>query len=370
MIFDPGYDQSELEALLTLASAPGIGPTRLRKLLSKFKTAAAVLQAPARELIQTEGIDLLTAEKIKESTDPNFAADQIERMKKHGCSVMTFWDEVYPETLKRIYDPPAFLFFKGDLSALRENYIAVVGTRNPTGYGKMVTGRFSTALANAGYGIISGLARGVDTIAHQAALKAGQKTIAVLGNGLDINYPAQNRELAERIANEGLMLSEYVMGTGPDAGNFPKRNRIISGLSLGVLVTEAGSRSGALITALYALDQNREIFSVPGAITSEQSSGTNRLIKQGAKLVQSVEDILNEINPITGRQAEKEKRPPVKLDGSLQQVYDVLDNEPLHIDQVALKTGLSIAETLSVLLTLELLDHVKQLAGKMFIRNL
>jgi len=370
MIFDPDYDRSELEALLTLTSAPGIGPTRLRKLLSKFGSARAVLNASARELIQTDGIDLLTAEKIKSGTDPGFAASQIDLMKKHKCSVMTFWDEIYPETLKRIYDPPSFLFFKGNLSVLQENYVAVVGTRNPTGYGKLVTERFSAALAQAGYGIISGLARGVDAIAHHTALKAGQKTIAVLGNGIDISYPAQNRELAERIAENGLILSEYVMGTGPDSGNFPKRNRIISGLSLGVLVTEAGSKSGALITALYALDQDREIFAVPGAITSDQSSGTNRLIKQGAKLVQSVDDILNELNPVAGKQLPKEKHPPVKLEGTLQQVYDALNNDPLHIDQVALRSGLSIPETLSVLLTLELLDHVKQLAGKMFIRNL
>ena len=284
-----------LEALLGLYSISGIGPTRMRKLISAFQSPQDVLQAPPEQLIQVEGIDRKTAQKIRAGADDSFVQEQIKLLEKHETKLITYWDAQYPTRLKKIYDPPVFLFYKGNPQYLNLPAIAVVGTRNPSGYGRMISEKFSRELAQRGLSIVSGLARGVDTIAHKTALKVNAKTIAVLGNGLDFIYPPENRQLYADIFENGLIISEYAMATKPDAVNFPKRNRIISGLSLGVLITEAGDKSGALLTALYANDQNREVFAVPGSIVSEKSAGTNKLIRNGAKLTRNVVDILEEL---------------------------------------------------------------------------
>lgn len=358
-----------LDALLGLYSIPSIGPTRMRKLISVFGTPQNVLQAATRQLIEVEGIDLKTAAKIKAGVDEGFVQRQRQFMDKLEIGVLTYWDEAYPQQLKSIYDPPVFLFYKGDLNCLSAPAIAVVGTRKPSSYGKMVSERLSEELARRGFTLISGFARGVDTIAHKTALKNGAATIAVLGNGIDYIYPAENRPLFKQMTEgtQGLILSEYPMGTMPDAGNFPKRNRIISGISVGVLVTEAGEKSGALLTAMYANDQNREVFAVPGAITSPLSAGTHHLIQSGAKLVHTAEDILEELGYASGSAVQEDKAPP-DLHGELKTVYDALSQQPVHVDQVALQSGLSVSETLSALLTLELMGLIRQMAGKMFIR--
>jgi DNA processing protein len=359
-----------IEALLGLYSVPSIGPTRMRKLISVFKTPQAVLDADIRRIMNVEGIDRKTAEKIKKGADENFIQNQLAMMKEHGVEILTYWDEKYPEQLKKIYDPPAFLFFKGDLECFQKPAVAIVGTRVPSSYGKMITEQFSRELVQHDFVIISGFARGIDTHAHKTALKNGGKTIAVLGNGLDQVYPPENKSMLPAIYENGAVISEYPMGTKPEAGNFPKRNRIISGLSDGILLTEAGAKSGALITAFYGLDQNREIFSVPGAITSGKSAGTNRLIKEGAKLVQSTMDILEELDGKLAFNLGKEKtvKKIPHLDEPAKTIYDLLGDEPLHIDQLAIQADLSTSETLSVLLTLELMDLIRQLAGKMFIK--
>ena len=357
-----------LEALLELFSIPTIGPARLRKLISVFGSPEGVLKASYRSLIGVEGIDQKTAERIKQGPDKEFVKNQLKRIEQLQVEILTYWDEVYPERLKKIYDPPAFLFYKGNVELLQTTSIAIVGTRTPTNYGKLATEQFTTALAQNNFCIISGFARGVDSIAHQIALKFHSSTIAVLGNGLDVIYPPENGKLFHEMLEKGLILTEYPMGTKPDAGNFPKRNRIISGLASAVIVTEAGEKSGALLTAMYANDQNREVFAVPGSIFSKKSVGCNRLIKQGASPALSPEDVLEELAPQLELAIKQKNRPQFKLEGNLKKIYDVLSEQPLHVDQIAFETRLSPAETLSALLTLELMGAIRQMAGKMFVR--
>ncbi len=358
-----------VEALMALYSIPSIGPAKMRKLISIFDSPQAVLDASARQLMNVEGIDHKTAEKIKSGPDEKFVREQMELIKSHEVKILTYWDKQYPERLKKIYDPPAFLFVKGNIDCLNGAGIGVVGSRVPSTYGKIITEQFTRELVQNDFTIVSGFARGVDTIAHKTAIKNNGVTIAVLGNGVDLIYPSENAQLRSEILSKGAVISEYPMKTNPDAVNFPKRNRIISGLSYGVLITEAGAKSGALITAFYALDQNREVFSVPGPVNSGKSAGTNRLIKEGAKLVQGVQDILVELPGqinLTGKI--KASVPPPDLNGSSKVVYDLLSSEPLYIDQIAIKADLSTAETLGVLLSLELMNLIRQMAGKMFVR--
>ncbi len=357
-----------LEALLGLFSIPLVGPTKLRKLISVLGSPEAALEASYRQLVQIEGIDQKTAERIKQGPDEKFVKNQLAKLKSYDIRVLTFWDDQYPERLKKIYDPPAFLFYKGNLDALDQPAIAVVGTRTPTNYGKIVTERFTRTLCENGFCIISGFARGVDTIAHKTALQANTTTIAVLGNGLDVIYPSENGKLFHQIIEKGLFLTEYPMGTRPDAGNFPKRNRIISGISVAVLITEAGAKSGALLTAMYANDQNREVFAVPGSVLNAKSEGCNRLIQKGANVATKPEDILEELAPQLNRPVNQSPPQPPRLEGNLQKIYEALSGDPLHVDQIAWKTGLSPAETLSGLLTLELMGLIRQMAGKMFTR--
>jgi DNA processing protein len=355
-----------LEALLGLYSVPGIGPARMRKLISFFGSPQNVLDASVRSLISVEGIDKKTAAKIKTDVNEKFVFEQLNHLENNDVQILTFWDSLYPDRLKRIYDPPAFLFAKGDLKLLESQGIGIVGSRVPTTYGKNITEQLSQELAQNNLTIISGFARGIDTIAHSAALKSGGKTIAVLGNGLDIVYPAENLKLIDAFAKQGLFISEYPFGTKPDAGNFPKRNRIISGLSLGILVTEAGGKSGALLTAMYAVDQNREVFAVPGPVTSGKSTGTNNLIKQGAKLVQSINDITSELSGQLSFNLTQTARPEPVLNEKEKIIYGLLNTEAMHIDQLAIKAGISTTEALTTLLTLELNGIVRQMAGKMF----
>ena len=359
-----------LEALLGLNSIPTIGPSRMRKLISIFKTPEAVLDASARQLKDIEGIDSKTASRIKEGPNNEFIKSQIALMNEFDVEILTYWDADFPARLKKIYDPPAFLFYKGNTKALVQPAIGIVGTRVPSSYGKLVTERFTSELVQHNFAIISGFARGIDSIAHTTTLKNNGTTIAVLGNGIDQIYPAENKKLFNQMVEHGLILTEYPMGTNPDGGNFPKRNRIISGISVGVLIPEAGARSGALITALYAVDQDREVFAIPGPITSGKSAGVNKLINNGAKLVQGVDDILSELDQLLNLNFEKKTNAAkeVNLTGNYKVIYDLLNDEAIHVDQLAIKASLSPAETLSALLTLELMGLIRQMAGKMFIK--
>ncbi len=355
------------EALLGLYSIPSIGPAKMRNLIAAFGSPENVLDASARQLMSVEGVEKKTAEKIKEGPNDQFVKSQIEKIHEYDVTLLSYWDEKYPELLKKIYDPPAFLFFKGNMKAFENAAVAIVGARMPSAYGKIITERFADELSRQGLTVISGFARGVDTIAHKTVLKNGGITIAVLGNGLDWIYPAENKSFINEMYENGAIISEYAMGAKPDAVNFPKRNRIISGLSLGVLLTEAGAKSGALITALYALEQNREVFAVPGNITSGKSLGTNRLIKEGAKLALSVNDIFEELNIKAGDINKEPKKIP-KLNEPAKTIYELLSDTPMHIDKISIEAQTSPADTLTALLTLELMGIIKQLAGKMFIK--
>jgi len=360
----------EIESLLRLSAVPGVGPNRIRKLYSYFRSFAKVFRASVKTLVTINGIDAKTARNIKEVHEREFVLGQLRRMERSHARLVTFWDDDYPQPLKQIYDPPAFLFVRGNLDPADSYAVAVVGTRSPSAYGKIVAEKLTAGLSQRGVPIVSGLAYGVDTIAHNTSLKAGNRTIAVLGSGVDVIYPAENGRLAGRIAQNGAVLSEFHLGAGPDRSNFPRRNRIICGLSLGVVVVEAGQKSGALITAAMAIEQNREVFAVPGNIDNPLSAGTNALIKQGAVVVTSVEDILDELYPRlkTQLQAEHEAATDAALTAEEKSVYDILSHEPLHVDAICSAVKRSPSAVLSLLLTLELNNMVKQLPGKQFVK--
>lgn len=360
-----------IHSLLLLSSIPGIGHAKIRTLIHKFGSADNVFNASLHRLIATDGFDQKTAEKIIDPTqrDPRFVDEQIKLMDQYDARIVTFWDEEYPENLKNIFDPPAFLFIRGTLSESDRYSIAIVGTRECTPYGKWITESLAMELAVRGITVVSGLARGIDTVAHNATIKNGGRTLAVLGSGVDRIYPSENFKLAMDIAGHGALISDYPMRTSPDAVHFPGRNRIISGISLGTLIVEAGEKSGALITGDYAVEQNREVFAIPGNVNVTQSKGPNRLIKNGAKLVESIDDILVELEhklmPIT-HPVKKEK--VLQLNPYEQSVYDCVANDPRHIDQISKTAKMSTGEALSHLLSLELMGAVKQLSGKHFIK--
>ena len=366
------FDDSEKIALLRLDSIPGIGGTRTRNLIARFKNPSAVFQASFAELTKVEGIDKRLALNIlNKKTDVRYAQDQFNKARKLGVKIVTYWDREYPENLKKTADPPAILHVLGEVVPQDTIALAVVGTRMPSDYGKVVTEKLTVQLVRKGFTIVSGLARGIDTIAHRVTLNSCGRTIAVLGSGIDMIYPAENKKLAAQIIQHGAIVSEFPFGTLPDATNFPRRNRIISGLSLGTLVVEAGQKSGALITAEIALEQGREVFAIPGSILSNKSVGTNRLIKEGAKLVQTIDDIIIELEPkLRGFCDEARQMPsvPAELSEIEKRMLKLLSEKPVHIDTIAQTLGISTAEALSVLLTLELKEFVKQLSGKMFVR--
>lgn len=358
----------KISDLLFLLTIPQIGPGRIRKLFHSFESVDEILRAPVQKLIQVEGIDYKLARQIKTGGDREAVEKQLELIEKHQINLLTIWDKKYPYLLKRISDPPVILFYRGKLTAFSDKTLAVVGTRTPSDYGRITTTRLVGQLVDQGVVIVSGMARGIDSIAHQTCLRNGGETIAVFGCGLNYCYPPENRELYQKIPRNGLLVSEFFLDVGPDAINFPKRNRIISGLSRGTLVIEAGDRSGALITAYYALNQNREVLAIPGNISSARSRGTNKLIKQGAKLVQSVDDIFEEIGEIRQRDVPAERPVPENLREWEKKILSNLSKEPKHIDKLVSELQESPGTILAGLLNLELLGLVQQLVGKMFVR--
>lgn len=361
---------TEHEALLTLSIIPGVGPNRIRALVRRFRSARAVFDASLQRLMEADGIDKVTAQRIRNFDRSDISRKQLESIDRNGARLVTFWDKEYPENLKHIFDPPAFLFVKGAFVPEDRFAVAVIGSRQPSNYGRIIAQKLTLELAQRGLTIVSGLAYGIDTIAHANAANNNHRTIAVLGSGVDRIYPAENTRLAEKIIRNGVVISEFLMGAKPDRMNFPRRNRIICGLSLGVLVVEAGSKSGALITAMNALEQNREVFAVPGNIDSPRSAGTNDLIKQGAKCVTCVEDILEELAVHLGpRFGElKQDTQPDNLKPEEAEIYQHLSHDPVHVDALARLTGKPAARLLTVLLGLELKNAIKQLPGKMFVK--
>ncbi len=350
---------------MRLLSVVGVGSLRIRNLIARFKSPTAVLQASTRELVEIEGIDKTIAHHIKTTANEQFADEQMTLLAKHDAKMVTFWDASYPALLKKIFDPPAVLFVRGEFAESDARPIGMVGTRSPSSYGRLMAEKFAGELARKGVTIVSGLARGIDTLAHRAALAMGGRTLAVLGSGVDVIYPDENRKLAEQITKRGALISEFPMGTKPDAPHFPRRNRIISGMSVAILVVEAGQTSGALITADCALDQGRDVYAIPGNINSPKSYGCNQLIQQGAKLIRSAEDVLEGIGgSFGGAQAPVN----VPLAPQEEKVFALLSHEPAHIDVIAQKSQMQTSQALAVLLSLELKNLVKQIAGKNFIR--
>lgn len=340
---------------------PGIGRVRLGQLKSHFGTVRRAWEANPSEL-RNSGLDPSSLKSIA-AIRPGIDLDaEMEKMERFGVEAFTCEDPEYPARLKEIYDYPPVLYVRGQIVSQDEWCLAIVGTRRATVYGKQVTAEFVTDLARSKITIVSGLARGIDTVAHHAALEAGGRTLAVLASGLDTIYPGENAGLARRILENGALISEYPIGTRPRADNFPRRNRIMSGLSLGTLVVEAGESSGALITAQMALEQDREVFAVPGSILSPASRGTNKLIQEGAKLVIEYTDILEELNLMAvERQIEmKELLPATETESML---LGQVRAEPTHIDEICRSCGLPASTVSSTLAMMELKGMVKQVGA-------
>lgn len=356
-------------------SVDGIGIGRIKNLLAKFHSTEKVLSANLKELMEVEGLSINLGQRIQRVNDHRSEVEDIfnyelENLYKINGSLITLWDNEYPALLRKIYDPPVLIYTRGKFQDLDDYSIAVVGTRQPTNYGKIQTEKIVSDLANQKITIVSGMARGIDSIAHKTALKNGSRTIAVLGSGLNVVYPPENKKLYDEIFESGVVITEYSIDTKPDAVNFPKRNRIISGLSLGCVVIETGITGGAMQTAALALDQGREVFAIPGNLGVKQSEGTNLLIQKGeAELIRSAEDILFELElklkPVIGKNIPK---PDIELNLFEEQILSHLNNEPLQIDTLASKANLSTSDCLVHLLSLEFKGVVRQLPGKTFIK--
>ncbi|MCS7179491.1 MAG: DNA-processing protein DprA [Anaerolineae bacterium] len=343
----------------------GIGPARLRMLIDAFGDVERAWHAPAEALCRV-GLDRRSLENLLETRARMDLDQELRRVMAMGAHILTWEDEEYPRLLAEIPDPPPILYVRGELKPEDAWAVAVVGTRRASTYGREVTRRLVAVLAQSGVTIVSGLARGIDAVAHQTALEAGGRTIAVLGCGIDRVYPPEHRELARRIATQGALVTEYPPGTPPEPGNFPPRNRIISGLSLGVLITEAGRDSGALITADYAAEQGRDVFAVPGSILSAGCAGTNRLIQDGAKPVLDAADILQELN-LTMVAEQKEARQALPATETEALLLAHLSAEPLHVDDLTRAVGLPVAQVTSTLTLMELKGMVRQVGGMKYV---
>ncbi len=369
-----GSNPDEQRALIGLSLVSGVGASRIRALLAQFGSAAAVMSASRTALTRVDGVGPQTAAAITQFDDYAAVDTQLERAAQIGATLIMPWDEGFPTRLRHIYDPPALLWMRGTLTPADDRAIAVVGTRRCTDYGKRQAHRLAQDLVRAGFTVVSGLAYGIDAAAHQGALHAGGRTLAVLGSGVNRIYPSKHKGLARSIIEQGALLSEYPLDTPPDASNFPERNRIVSGMTLGTLVVESHHKGGALITARLAVEQNREVFAVPGDVGRHAAVGTNQLIQRGhAKLVLDVEDILDELGmepaatEATG-EAPAEDPVPESLNAIEQQLYEALDSDPVHIDTLCADTGIDPSTALVYLLSLEFKGLVRQMAGKQFYR--
>ncbi|HIJ64450.1 MAG TPA: DNA-protecting protein DprA [Candidatus Hydrogenedentes bacterium] len=373
---------------LTLALVPGVGTAHFIRLLARFRTAENVLNASRGTLSEVVGEKL--AERIAQYADVVDVDAQQRRMADYDVALVTLEDPEYPVRLAEIYDPPLALFVRGELREEDAHCVSIVGTRRPTPYGVRMAEKFGRELAARGITVVSGMAAGIDAAAHRGALENGGRTIAVLGNGVDIVYPAQNAELMHQIIQHGCVISQFPMGVKPSKGHFPYRNRIISGLALGTLIVEAPPQSGALITARQAAEQGREVFAVPGQVGVANSQGPHSLIRDGAKLVETVEDIIVELElPAECRQAPRAVEAPPEperaetaavpaapktlarrgaqpADKREKDVLSVLSPDGSFVDEIAMACRISVSEALSALTLLELKGLVRQFSGKRF----
>ncbi len=365
---------STIRDLVTLMMVSGVGPLTSRALLERFQTAGAVLDAPISQLKEVPGVGTKVADRIKSARADYDPEVEFEHCRRHGVSLIPRGDDRYPPSLENIPDPPALIYMKGTLEARDHLAIALVGSRRCTPYGIRVAERLASSLARTGFTIVSGLARGIDAAAHRGALKAGGRTIAVLGNGLAEIYPSEHAELAAEVAGNGAVISELPMTQGPLAGLFPQRNRVISGLCLGVIVVEAAPRSGSLSTAHHAMEQNREVFAVPGPVDSLASRGCHRLIRDGARLVETVDDVLEELGPLVREVRPAPDEPAVRHPAELgltdqeRSLLGCLDDSPSGVDVLIVRTRLTASQVMATLSVLELKRMVKRLPGHQFVR--
>lgn len=363
---------SDRLAWLALKSVPGVGTRLFKRLIDCYGGPATVLSASVPDLCEVSGVTPQLAARIAGYQAPDWVRAELETAEAKGYRILCLSDPDYPQLLARIPDPPPLLFVRGQLDRSVKT-IAVVGSRTPTRYGLITTRALCRELAGVGIIVVSGMARGVDTAAHLGALEGKGRTVAVLGSGLERIYPGENRELADRIAQNGAVVSEFFLNASPEPQNFPIRNRIISGLTLGTVVVEAAQKSGSLITARLAGEQNREVFAVPGNIHSFKSTGTHGLLKQGAKLVETAQDIVEELSHIlrvqmsdqsVRHQEMQDRLPP--LSPSEKTVFDALGPYPVHIDELVRKLAMDPGKLSSILLQLELKGIAQQTPGKYF----
>ncbi|MBI5149253.1 MAG: DNA-protecting protein DprA [Candidatus Omnitrophica bacterium] len=367
---------NELDALLILNAIPGMGNATIRKLLEYYGGALKVLSLSEGQLTADQAVSPGLAAAIVQFPKDEFLRCEKAFVTRQDIRVLTFQDKEYPSRLRDIADAPVVIYVRGQLVSDSSPAIAVVGSRRASLYGMGVAEQFAGRLAELGITVVSGMAKGIDAAAHRGALRAGGATVAVLGCGLNTIYPPENEKLFAEITAGGAVVSEFPMTMPPIAHNFPRRNRIISGLSLGVIVVEAAQKSGALITADFALEQGREVYAVPGNVNSATSQGVHNLIKQGAKLVTSVEDILEDLSPhLRGATDETRKDAPVKESKDLtaltqaeRLVYDSINDRPVHIDDLADRCGTDVLRMTVALSRLELKHLIKQLPGKLFVR--
>lgn len=365
---------------VALNAVKGVGSVTFRRLLERFGNPADVFGASIEELTGVEGVGRATAEAVRGFDGFGHAEEEVSKAERSAVEIITLSDARYPEGLREIHDPPPYIYVKGGFVPQDAASVAIVGSRTATVYGREVTARISRELARKGVTVVSGGARGIDTEAHRGAIDSGGRTLCVLGCGMDVAYPPENRALFSDVVKNGAVVTEFPFGTPPEGQNFPKRNRIISGLSLGVVVVEAAGDSGSLITASCALEQGREVYAVPGSVASPMSRGTNDLIRRGAKLVEGAGDVLEDLFPHLKERVGRLKAGgqdvlggPAKnpgLDGEEAVIYERIGIDPVHVDELAALCGMTASRALSVLLGLELKGAVKQVPGMRFVRHL
>lgn len=374
----------DVSAELLLALTPGVGPRIRKALIEHFGSAAAVLAAASSDLRQVPGIGPKISRSIVAARKEVDVAAELERCREHAIRVLVESEDEYPAPLRNIFDPPGVLFVRGEMQPCDALAVAIVGTRHATQYGLAQAERLAASLARAGYTIVSGLARGIDAAAHRGAMKAGGRTLAVLGSGVLNIYPPEHVQLAEQVIQQGALMSENPPDSPPLAGAFPQRNRIVTGLSLGVIVVEAAERSGALISARLAMEQGREVFAVPGRVDSRTSRGCHRLIRDGAKLVETVDDVLEELGPLAAPAlapmksdtadndaSRREIRHPIELqlNEPEQAVLAVIGDEPTSIDELVVASGLPVPNVLSIISVLEMRRLIKRIGGNRVMRS-
>lgn len=369
----PAIDDA-LAAEVLLSLVPGVGPRIRKTLLAHFGSAQAVLAAAQSDLRQVPGIGTKISRAIAAARREIDVAPELALCEKHGITLLAESVPGYPDRLREIPDPPGILFVRGRIEPADGLAVAIVGTRHATHYGREQAERLASGLARAGYTVVSGLARGIDAAAHRGALHAGGRTLAVLGSGVLNVYPPEHVELAEEICKRGAVMSENAPRSPPVAGAFPQRNRIITGLALGVIVVEANERSGALISARHAMEQGREVFAVPGRVDSRTSRGCHRLIRDGAKLIESVDDVLEEFGPLATPTPRTDGQPAVRHPAELQlnepeqAVLAAVGDDPTSIDDLVVASGLSVPNVLSTVSVLEMKRLIRRVSGNRVIR--